>query len=272
MIIDSHVHLFNLPDSPLAKTTFAQNLTALQKEMRANRVGHAFILANYRRKRPDAPATEDVLKLVRGLKNISVLGSVDIENYGQADLDELGGWLERKEIVGVKLYPGYQKFYPNSPACEPVYKLCLKHGVPVIFHSGDTWCGDGETAKVKYSHPLVIDDVASEHPDLKIVIAHMGNPWLTDCAEVLYKNENVYADLSGLVVGTPLNSPYGRLTRRRVLDLMAYCSPRKLLYGTDWPLSAMGPYLKFVRGLGLGKADAEFVFHKNAEKLFGIRT
>jgi pantetheine-phosphate adenylyltransferase len=33
------------------------------------------------------------------------------------------------------------------------------------------------------------------------VLAHVGNPWLTDAAEVVYKNVNVWADLSGLVVG-----------------------------------------------------------------------
>ncbi|MCH5374725.1 MAG: amidohydrolase, partial [Planctomycetes bacterium] len=29
----------------------------------------------------------------------------------------------------------------------------------------------------------------------------MGNPWTVDAAEVIYKNPNVYGDLSGFLVG-----------------------------------------------------------------------
>ncbi len=47
----------------------------------------------------------------------------------------------------------------------------------------------------------LVDDVAVDHPDVRFVLAHFGNPWLVDAAEVVYKNDNVWADLSGLIVG-----------------------------------------------------------------------
>ena len=37
--------------------------------------------------------------------------------------------------------------------------------------------------------------------DVQFVMCHFGNPWLMDAAAVVEKNENVAADLSGLLEG-----------------------------------------------------------------------
>ncbi len=47
-----------------------------------------------------------------------------------------------------------------------------------------------------------MDEVAVDFPGVRFVLAHFGNPWLIDAAEVLFKNANVWADLSGLFVGS----------------------------------------------------------------------
>ncbi|MEK7118135.1 MAG: amidohydrolase family protein, partial [Patescibacteria group bacterium] len=146
----------------------------------------------------------------------------------------------------------------------------LNYDVPVIFHSGDTLAGYVKNPKIKYSHPLHVDEVATDFPNLKIVMAHMGNPWLVDCAEILYKNPNVYADISGLVVGDNLNTPDGKLARRKILELIDYVGQNKLLYGTDWPLAPMRTYLKFVKELGLSRASRDQLLYKNAVKVFGL--
>ena len=45
--------------------------------------------------------------------------------------------------------------------------------------------------KIKYAHPLTLDDAASEFPDVKFVMAHYGNPWIIDATQVARK-ENVF--------------------------------------------------------------------------------
>ena len=50
---------------------------------------------------------------------------------------------------------------------------------------------------LKYSLPILIDEVAQAFPDLKFIMAHMAHPWQRDCAVVLRKHPNVYADVSG---------------------------------------------------------------------------
>jgi predicted TIM-barrel fold metal-dependent hydrolase len=141
--------------------------------------------------------------------------------------------------------------------------------LPVIFHTGDTLATE-RSAKVKYAHPLAIDDVATDFPRLKIVIAHLGNPWLVDCAEVLYRNRNVYADISGLFFDEGLNTPYGKITKNKIDELIAYSDPGKLLYGTDWPLAPMKDYLAFARGLAVPRTAQRKFFSGNAMQLFRI--
>ena len=270
MIIDAHAHIGKLPGSKFIKD-FKKNLDFLLDEMRYGGVDHALILAGCYEDESRNISTKSLIKLTTGIRNISVVGSIDILNYKEGDLDELEQWLKDKSIVGVKLYTGYQHFYPNDERCSPVYKLCIKYGVPVIFHSGDTLAGYVENPKVKYSHPLNIDDTATDFPDLKIVIAHMGNPWLIDCAEIVYKNPNVYADISGLVVGDELETSYGDLMRARIKELITYVGINKLLFGTDFPLCPLSSYVKFAKSLDLPQKDQDDLFYKNTAKLFNLK-
>lgn len=272
MIIDAHAHIA-LHKGEI-KTTFRESLDLLLGEMKESKTNHSLILPFFKRRdgrEQCAPLISETLKLTSGLKNISVVGTVDVFNYQKADLDELEELFQKKAIVGIKLYPGYQHFYPSDKIAEPIYRLCQKYDVPVIFHSGDTLTTCYPKAKVQYSHPLHIDSVATDFPDLKIVIAHLGNPWLVDCAELLYKGENVYADISGLVVDdAALKGRYGKMMKKKIGELMIYSSPRKLLYGTDWPLASMKTYIKFTKSLGIPKGDLDYVFYKNAANLFKI--
>ena len=271
MIIDAHAHIGKRPNSNLEKLNFEQVLTLLLKEMKLNKVGHALVIASYKKTNFNLSMAEE-LSLIKDIKNLSAIGSLDVLNYKTTDLDLLDELLSKKIIKGIKFHLGYQYFYPNEKICHPIYKLCIKHDAPAIFHTGDTLTIPGERpTKIKYTHPIHIDDVAAEFPDLKIIIAHMGNPWFMDCAEVLYKNDNVYADISGLVADyADLNSPYGAMMKKKIQELFIFSDPKKLLYGTDWPLASMKTYIKFTKSLGIPRKDLDYVFYKNAQKLFKI--
>lgn len=269
MIIDSHAHIAKLPD-PKFPQDFKEVRDLLLKEIKSSKTDHAIVIASSG-PGADFASTEQILNLTNGIKNWSVVGSLDITKYTESDLRQLEEWLQQKKIVGFKFALGYQYFYPNDKRCEPIYKLCLKYDVPVIFHTGDTYSPD-EKAYVKYAHPLGVDEVATDYPNLKIVIAHMGNPWLMDCAEVMYKNSNVYADISGIIIpGQSFSDPYIKVMKQRILDLAAYVgSAKKLLYGTDWPLAPMRDYIKFTKSLGFSREELDYVFYKNAKELFKI--
>jgi len=100
-----------------------------------------------------------------------------------------------------------------------------------MIHTGDTFLKQG---KLRFSHAINIDDVAVDNPDLKIVMCHLGNPWFLDCEEILYKNKNVYGDISGLFFDS-IRPESQKLLANRMTELLNYVGrePRYLLYGTD---------------------------------------
>ncbi|HLD85459.1 MAG TPA: amidohydrolase family protein, partial [archaeon] len=183
--------------------------------------------------------------------------------------------ISRQSIVGIKIYTGYEHIFANDKLCYKIAEMCETAKIPLLFHSGDCWSGASQAdahgastlqPKVRFAHPLYIDDVAVDFPDINIIICHFGNPWLMDTAEVLYKNKNVYADLSALDVNKPWDS-----IRERLMEAIEFSQASdRLLFGTDFPLFQAADQIKKIRSLGLSKQDIENTFHVNAEKIFKI--
>ncbi|MFM8272813.1 MAG: amidohydrolase family protein, partial [Gemmata sp.] len=153
------------------------------------------------------------------------------------------------------------------------YELAARYRVPVMFHTGDTY---SPRAKLKFAHPLGVDEVAVDHPDCRFVMCHLGNPWTTDAAEVIYKNVNVWGDLSGLMVGddATLASEEGRDAAadlaHAIQRAMRYSErPNRFVYGTDWPLAPMTAYREFVRRAIPPEFHGQ-VFEENARHLFRL--
>jgi len=189
----------------------------------------------------------------------------ELDDQSLAVLEET---LQLTNCAGIKIYAGYYHLLVTDKQYDPVYRLALKYDLPVVIHSGSVYSDRG---LLKFAHPLSIDDLAVEHRNLTIVIAHFGNPWLMDTVELIYKNKNVYTDLSGLLVGG--NDIFKRLTANRFyMDRFKIAITQadhyeKLLYGSDWPLASMSVYIDFIRKL-IPENHWEQVFYKNAFNVF----
>lgn len=178
--------------------------------------------------------------------------------------------LKKPGTVGIKIYAGYYPYYVYDTVYDPVYKLAASYGLPVVIHSGDTF---SERGLLKYSHPLNVDELAVKHRDINFIISHLGDPWVMDAAEVASKNHNVYCDLSGLIVGG--SSKIERYKNNRIVcehfirALIYTDNYSKYLFGSDWPLAPIAPYIEFVKGL-VPEEHHERVFYENAARIFGL--
>lgn len=264
MIIDCHTHLNHYHDESV--DDLAGCLTRMQTAMRRNRVDVALVLTSYK-VLPGRPSTQAVVEATRHLPNIHVVAGVSYRTFGEADLESWRGLLQAGELKGLKLYPGYEPFYPADPKLAPVYQLAEEFDVPVMIHCGDTYA---PTGKVKYAHPLNVDEVAVDFPRVKFLICHLGNPWFRDCMEVVYKNENVYTDISGLTLGD-FSDRFEAYMRQQLKEMLLWgMNPRKVLYGTDWPLATMESYVQFVGELKLPPRDRALMLYENAAALFKL--
>lgn len=181
---------------------------------------------------------------------------------------EVERFLQTPQCVGIKIYTGYNRVYADDPRHYPLYELAAAYDVPVVFHTGDTAGGHGE---LKYAHPLTIDPVAVKFPRTTFIIAHCGNPWILDAAEVMAKNKNVCVDLSGLLEGNFDGAIFYEKHRDyfRYLRMWLDYTDRyeKVLYGTDWPLINLRSYIDVMK-LVIPEAQHEAFFYKNALRVY----
>lgn len=264
MIIDCHVHLNNYHEQVAVQ--LEESLGKLEEAMGDAGVDYALVLTSYLVSE-HRPSTAKVVEAIAKRKHLGVVAGISYANYRQRDLRELADFLQQGLVNGLKLYPGYEPFFPHDKRLKVVYDLAEEFDVPVMIHSGDTYSPKG---KLKYSQPLEIDEVAVDHPNVKFVICHLGNPWLTDCMEVVYKNANCYADISGLVLGE-FTEAFEDYMIEEIRDVILYAGdPKFFLFGTDWPICSMKSYLKFVAALGLDPKTKEMMLYENARRLFRL--
>jgi len=129
---------------------------------------------------------------------------------------------------GIAVAPAAQDFHPSSSQAMLVYAAAGELGMPIMFHTGI--CMTAAT-KLEYARPLLLDEVARELPDLKIVVAHLGYPWVNETIVLLAKHENVFADISG-VLENPWEA-YQALSSAYQHGVM-----HKLLFGSGFPLAS----------------------------------
>jgi hypothetical protein len=264
MIIDCHTHLNNYTDESIH--SLPEDLSRLQAIMRRNRVDVALILTSYKVV-PGRPSARAVVEATKHLPNLHVIAGISWSTFGPEAEQELRSLLTARAIKGLKLYPGYEPFYPGDPKLTPAYLLAEEFDVPVMIHTGDTYA---PTGKVKYAHPLHVDEVAVDFPRVKFLICHLGNPWFRDCMEVVYKNENVYTDISGLTLGH-FDDRFEAYMRQQLKEMILWgVNPNRVLYGTDWPLVSMESYLDFMEELKLPPRDKDLMFFENAAALFKL--
>jgi hypothetical protein len=200
------------------------------------------------------------------LKSRNVISCAGIGGEVKAETVEAG--LRSGKYGCIKIYLGYVHRYAYDRQYEPIYQLAKKYDVPVVFHTGDTY---SVKAKLKFADPLTIDEVVVDHPDVRFVIAHCGNPWIESAAEVAYKNPNVYLECSAMLIGDlSKKSPQDVDTYmvRPIAWIFGYIEdPTKMMFGTDWPLTRIKPYVDAYKR-AIPKEHWKAVFHDNAVKVF----
>ncbi|HVS17908.1 MAG TPA: amidohydrolase family protein [Planctomycetota bacterium] len=265
MLIDCHVHLNNYAENPGRPTQ--ENVRDLFDKMAEHKVDHAVVLTSYKTS-IDRPSVEQIMEVLANDPRTTLVEGLRWRSEDRTDLFNMEERIRDGWVKGIKLYPGYDKYAINDPSLETVFRIAAKYDVPVMIHTGDTFAKD---AKVRQAHPLLVDDIAVDFPDNKFVICHLGNPWFQDTAEVLYQNENVYADISGLTLGD-FTYDFERYMAQRVKDMIMYMGDpgKQLLYGSDWPLVRMGPYIKFLDALELPEDVIDNIAWRTTAKLFKI--
>lgn len=235
---------------------------------RAVAIGHWILEEGERRKPFRNRSNNDLVEFARasGGRLRAMLG-VNLLRGRPVDVRLMDAHLRRPEVAGVKVFTGYEEYYADDPRLEPILRVAEARGKVVMFHTGDTLLPSGH---VRYAHPIPADEVAVRHPRLRIVLAHAGQHWMADAGEVVGKNPNVWADISGWFVGRRDLPPHAEFLKNQFRELVYWgVGADKLMFGSDWPLMRIEPYLRFVEGCEfLSRDEKRGILYANAKRLY----
>jgi len=135
--------------------------------------------------------------------------------------------IEDLGLRGAKFGPIYNGVALNDPRMEPVLTYLEKHNMPLTMHMGTTFV---RNAPVELGRAIHIEPVAMKHPDLTMIMAHMGHPWYEECIVVARKQPNVYCEVSAL--------SYRPWQYYNILMCaQEYKITDKIFFGTDFPFA-----------------------------------
>lgn len=168
---------------------------------------------------------------------------------------------------GFKLHPTVQGFDPSAPEFRPLWAAIAELGVPVIVHTGQTGIGAGTPGgsgfRLRYSDPMLLDDVAAEFPHLALVFAHPSVPWQDEAISIATHKSNVSIDLSGW-------SP--RYFPPQLVRAAGSFLQDKVLFGSDFPLITPERWLRDFAELDLPEPVRKKILIHNAVRLLGLTT
>ena len=233
MIVDCHTHVWDTPDQLGVDAAAYLRRQAGKPNVSANPTDHlaasqpvdvTFVLGFVSRflqaEIPNALVAEHV-----GKHRDRLMGFAGLDPMADGLDDELGRIAADDAFVGLTISPASQGFHPSHSRVQRVYEFCQDHGLPVIAHQGTHfWSG----ARMEFARPYLWDEVLRDFPRLKLVIAHLGHPWVDETLVLLGKQPNAYADLAGLI-RRPWHA-YNCLVQAH-----QYAVTDKVLFGSDYP-------------------------------------
>ena len=191
-------------------------------------------------------------------------GSVD-PHRGQDAVEQARRLVRDYGVRGFKFHPSLQAFSPEDERFRPLWGAIEELGVPALFHTGQNGIGaglpGGRGIKLRYSNPLLIDDVAADFPGLTVILAHPSVPWQAEAISMAVHKSNVYIDLSGW---SPKYFP---------AELVKAADGRlrgKVLFGSDYPLIAPERWLEDFAALGIRAENRPGILKGNACKILGL--
>jgi hypothetical protein len=141
---------------------------------------------------------------------------------------EIGRAQNELGMPGIAVAPAAQDFHPSNSQAMRVYAAAAQRNMPIVFHPG---VFIASPTKLEYAQPVLLDEVAREFADLKIIIAHMGYPWMHEVTVLLGKHPNVFTETSWL-----LHHPWQAY--QALLEAYEYGVMDKILFGSGFPASS----------------------------------
>ena len=213
------------------------------------------------------PCTNDYVAKLRDAypeRIVQVWGAVDPWKGEQA-IKEVERAVMDLNVLGFHFHPTMGRYRVDDHRLYDLWEAISGLGVPIMVDVGTTGMGAGLPgglgARISDAHPMAVDTLAANFPDLTIIAAHPGWPWVDEMTAVALHKGNVFWELSGWA---PKYFPdhLKKDIRSRLRD--------KIMFGSDYPSLAYDRILREWMEFGYSDEVLAQVFHRNAERVLGL--
>jgi predicted TIM-barrel fold metal-dependent hydrolase len=245
--IDIVVNLFTPEEVNNGQTGFDGNFTSQVRMPEAMKSGVS--IEEYLRKMDRAGVERSLLIAVRA-GDLRMKGSFEIpyqqvakwcDRYpdrfsGLAGVDPYRGMQGLRDLeqavreygfIGAHLYPHWFRLAPDAALYYPYYAKCCELDVPVMMQVGQNLIYQKEVRLPSVARPILLDQIAIDFPELKLIGIHIGVPWTDEMIAMAWKHANVF-------IGIDAYAP--KYLSPSLKHYMNSYGSDKVLFGTDWPV------------------------------------
>lgn len=176
-----------------------------------------------------------------------------------------GDYVRKAIADGAELFKVHVEvgsFAPDHPLLDEVWEALENSGTPVVIHAGSA------PIRGPFTGPDRIRQLLARHPQLVLVIAHMGMPEYDAFADIVEEFPNVYLDTT--MLGTDFTNGFAPMPDSYLARLPALRD--RIILGSDFP-NIPYPYahqLDALARLELGDDWMRAVLWTNGARLLGL--
>jgi len=162
-------------------------------------------------------------------------------------------------FVGVHAYPHWFSLAPDHARWYPIYAKCCELELPYMLQVGQNLIYQKDVRLPSVARPILLDQVAIDFPELKLIGIHVGTPWADEMIAMAWKHKNVFI---GIDAYAPKHLP------ESLIHYMNSYGSDKVLFGTDWPVIDPRRAAKEVEDHNLRPESFRKVMRENALEVF----
>jgi predicted TIM-barrel fold metal-dependent hydrolase len=280
MIVDVHTHVWERPahlgdafiaDAKAAAGAAYKDIAVdLDEHWRAMEPVDRAIVLGFRARHVDVLVPNEYVADYVGRHPEKLIGFCSVDPHDADAIEQLDHAVKRLGLRGLKVGPIYQNIHPQDERFLALMARAEALGVPVLIHQGTTFCSN---VSLELANPILLQPIALKFPKLRMLIAHMGHPWIAETLVLIRKHPHFYTDISAL---------YYRPWQfyNALVTAMEYGVLDKLLFGTDYPFTTPASTiaaLKKVNDMAAGtnmpripEAKIEEMIHRDSLPLLGL--
>lgn len=174
-------------------------------------------------------------------------------------LREIEKYVVNGSCKGIVMEPGQdlEPWMANDQKAYPIYKYCEKNNIPIAMTFGGI-----SVPSLRYYNPELIDDIAADFPELKLILVHGGWPYVTEVCQICLNRTNVYLAPDFYFIKSPGCKDYVEAANALLSD--------KIIFSSAYPVLPLGDAVECYRNSGLSEQALEKVLYKNAATVLGL--